>query len=1230
MAVRIEKVVLTLDDHLSTGMVKAAAATALLEKRLDALDGASVQTQASVRGSSREIDGLTSSANKSDGSINQLTGRLRLLADIGATVGPALVPIGALAVPAVVGLTTQLGVAAVAGGTAMLAFQGVGDALGALNTYQLKPTGENLAKLNDKLDALGPAGEVFVRRLQEMRGEFQGLQDVAQQNMFPGLTEGIESVISIMPALEGVIGNVATSLGGLFADAGADFASPEWLEFFAYLEREAGPILEATGKSIGNLFEGVTNMAMAFDPISDSFVDGFLRMSESFVAWSDGLDSSEGFQKFVDYIQESGPQAMETLGAIGNALVEFVVAVAPVGAVVLPILEALADTFAAIAGSEIGTPLIAAAAAMAALSRATDLYGKASRTSFGAKHVGSIKGMVAALDTTNRSYERATTSVSAFAKAEEKRAAAVRGGLATMGKSAALAGGLALATSGAASGIGLTNTASLALMGTMAGPWGAAIGGGVGLLMDFANASDLSNDMQLSLASSVRAAGLDFAAMNAALEAGAQKLAAYNDQQTILGASFEGWDGFLTGESARDSAEEAQAEAERVAESMNVAFANVAMAFGEDFKDAAGRNILPTFDQLSQAALRAAPAMQALGITAEDLANMDHDELVEVAAAIARWTTNADTAKGRTKALANAFRDLDSDMVGTATSAEVLKGALDALLGPGLNASAATDAFRSGLRNLNDELAENTRTLTGNTDGADKNRAAVRDLVNGSMELLTAQANNGVGAKQLAKNLRGQRQAILEAGDAAGISKKDMNDYLNTLGLTPKTIKTIVDAVTEAAENDLDRTQAKLDRLQDKNIFVTTTMRTVGSSPGLGPQGDFASGGFTGAGGKYEPAGIVHRGEVVIPQELVKRDWGMLASRYGSLPGFAGGGVVGKDKGKESEEERRARIKEREEREEALRLKKLENQRTKDLLKSDLRNDAERARLEVQDARRRLESAKEAGRPRSEIREARLSLKTERVDMQDLLAERRQERLEAASQKQIEAAEIALQAAQDQVDAAEDHLRAAEDQVDAAEQTLAATQQLRDSLDESVSSKFSGSLTGGGLAGLTATLGQNINAGSSMTASLKALADAGLDTTGPAAGLYRELAASEDLQTTNELLAAGPEMIAMLEQQYAEREAVNQARGDLVADAFYGEVIAQETAAVDVARQQMAIVLEAKVMAEAHAARLEVQVQSLEVAMREQGQQFAAALNGVSSTVSQLKSKGWASVANWK
>ncbi len=57
----------------------------------------------------------------------------------------------------------------------------------------------------------------------------------------------------------------------------------------------------------------------------------------------------------------------------------------------------------------------------------------------------------------------------------------------------------------------------------------------------------------------------------------------------------------------------------------------------------------------------------------------------------------------------------------------------------------------------------------------------------------------------------------------------------------------------------------------------------------------FSNGGYTGSGGKFDPAGIVHKGEVVFSQEDIAR-WGGVgkveAMRKGNMIGFADGGYV--------------------------------------------------------------------------------------------------------------------------------------------------------------------------------------------------------------------------------------------------------------------------------------------------------------------------------------------------
>lgn len=55
----------------------------------------------------------------------------------------------------------------------------------------------------------------------------------------------------------------------------------------------------------------------------------------------------------------------------------------------------------------------------------------------------------------------------------------------------------------------------------------------------------------------------------------------------------------------------------------------------------------------------------------------------------------------------------------------------------------------------------------------------------------------------------------------------------------------------------------------------------------------FSGGGYTGYGGKYEPAGIVHKGEVVFSQRDVRNHGGVAAVERLRLNGYAGGGAVG-------------------------------------------------------------------------------------------------------------------------------------------------------------------------------------------------------------------------------------------------------------------------------------------------------------------------------------------------
>jgi TP901 family phage tail tape measure protein len=125
---------------------------------------------------------------------------------------------------------------------------------------------------------------------------------------------------------------------------------------------------------------------------------------------------------------------------------------------------------------------------------------------------------------------------------------------------------------------------------------------------------------------------------------------------------------------------------------------------------------------------------------------------------------------------------------------------------------------------------------------------------------------------------RGQREAKLY--EEAVIGANDAGPVL-----------TKVKVLKDAAMEDLYRLREF--KIGDKTIRIHTQRVGGGGEVDYMSGRGFAGGGYTGAGGKYEPAGVVHRGEYVFDAKATKGNEAYLASLHQSLRGYAGGGLVG-------------------------------------------------------------------------------------------------------------------------------------------------------------------------------------------------------------------------------------------------------------------------------------------------------------------------------------------------
>jgi hypothetical protein len=281
--------------------------------------------------------------------LDSIADKIRTLNTVGSNmafgslmaISPSIVPILAATVGAIASLGPMIGV--LAGSTFALAtaFGFAGLAAVAFAGVAI-PTISQLFKENAKLNKEQKAARA---EFDKMKKTWQGIVKDLEKPVLQAFGESMKVTNKILQMSKPLFQSAADAMNNLLKAMNSSLNSTPVKAFFEYMNKQAGPMFEKIGKSIGNFMQGFMSMMVAFGPLAESTAQGFLQMSQNFATWAAGLSKSEKFQAFVRYVQENMPKVRAIFRDFTAGLIYMFSAFGPLAADMMTGLQNLMARF---------------------------------------------------------------------------------------------------------------------------------------------------------------------------------------------------------------------------------------------------------------------------------------------------------------------------------------------------------------------------------------------------------------------------------------------------------------------------------------------------------------------------------------------------------------------------------------------------------------------------------------------------------------------------------------------------------------------------------------------------------------------------------------------------------------------------------------------------------------------------------------------------------------------
>lgn len=347
--------------------------------------------------------------------------------------------------------------------------------------------GDALDTLKQKMDALSPAGQRFALFIFGLKDEFLSLRDAAAEGFLPGAQQAISNLLPYLPKVRDYIGEVATAVGDIATRVTASFGNPGWQKFFTFIGQQTVPVLNGLATVTTNLTEGTRDLFLALTAFNKPIGRGLIDMSESFAKWAAQLEGSTGYKKFLAYVQDVGPDVVDFFLELGKAIAKIIEAAAPVGKVVLAILDSILQLINALPTGAL-TVIIGVVAVLSTGLLAVSTVLKVAKAAVEAKngalliYANTIGRATAALGAYRTAESATLTGSGGFSKSLGVTTASVDSLSTATTRSAAPAAAMKKSLDGLSESTTKTGSAAAGMASLLGGPWSlAVIGAGVAL-----------------------------------------------------------------------------------------------------------------------------------------------------------------------------------------------------------------------------------------------------------------------------------------------------------------------------------------------------------------------------------------------------------------------------------------------------------------------------------------------------------------------------------------------------------------------------------------------------------------------------------------------------------------------------------------------------------------------------------------------------------------------------